>query len=600
MDEAHRTAVKGESYFSIPLFDEYIAINKRLFVTATPKKYELSKRDKDNEFEAILSMDNEEMYGSHCHTLSFRKAIEQGIISDYKIIFPEVRTTRLADKLQRLDVDKVSESVIYNSAIQLALKKSVNSINASKIITFHTKVADAKNFATSLIKSKALSEMTIHHVNGKQKSGVRKNVMSSFEAAKKSLITNARCLTEGIDAPTVDMVTIFSNKKSKIDIIQAIGRVLRKYPDKECGYIMMPVFVNRALGETYEEALNKPDNQVLFELLLALEQHDELLSEAISSFKFQEGYAGEEDFTELSKFFHAATTRHLNSSKFRRALSIAIVDKLGSNWDKMFGRLMNYNNIYGNCLVPINHKDKQLALWVSNQRNNKKKGLLLQDRIDKLNVIGFNWKPYDAMWQQRIKELIEFKKKYGHCNVPQRYKGNISFGHWIGTVRQLKKYGKLPKEDINKLNSLGFIWGYEEYIWQQRIKELKEFRKTYGHCNVPSKFKNNIILANWALSIRRLKDRGRLSKNQITELDKLGFIWKPHGNLWQQRIKELKEFRKTHGHCNVSINFKDNITLANWVKKTRSLKRQGKLSLIKIKELESLGFVWELRRGNSF
>jgi predicted helicase len=176
-DEAHRTAVKGDSYFSAPLFDEYIPADKRLFVTATPKQYSLAKKNNQDDFAAVLSMDNEEIYGKHCHVLSFRKAIEQGIISDYKIIFPEITSDIVAKEMKLREGRDLPEDAIYYAAMQIALKKAVQTTKTSKIITFHARVKEAEQFAHSLQQTKILQGHRVFHVNGKQASATRKAIM---------------------------------------------------------------------------------------------------------------------------------------------------------------------------------------------------------------------------------------------------------------------------------------------------------------------------------------------------------------------------------------------------------------------------------------
>ena len=525
-DEAHRSAVNGESYFSAPLFDDYIAISKRLFVTATPKQYSLAKKDEQDDFATILSMDNEEIYGKHCHVLSFRKAIEQDIISDYKIIFPEVTSDMVAQEMQLREGTDLPENAVYSAAMQIALKKAIHVTQASKVITFHARVKGAEQFAESLKQNNVIRGCHVYHVNGKQGSGTRKAIMSDFENQAKSLITNARCLTEGIDAPSVDMIWLLSNKKSKIDIIQAIGRALRKHPGKQFGYIMVPVFVNTAAGETYEDALAKPETQGLFELLLALEQHDELLCEAIRQCKFNEGGGVEQNHELLDKFFEATAQKYLSSDSFKRALAVAIVDRLGSNWDLMYGSLVKFKEKHGHCLVPDNYKDDiKLGTWVGTQRGMYKKGRLSQSKIDKLDAIGFVWDPIAAAWEEMYQRLVVFHKRHGHCLVPDNYKDDIKLGTWVGKQRGMYKKGRLSQDRIGKLDAIRFVWDPNDDAWEEMYQRLVVFHKRHGHCLVPNNYKDDIKLGTWVGKQRWWYKKGGLSQSRIDKLNALGFCW---------------------------------------------------------------------------
>ena len=117
---------------------------------------------------------------------------------------------------------------------------------ASKIITFHSRVATAQEFASTEPRGIAhyLDDYDVRHVNGKQNSIVRSGEIKAFAEAPKSLITNARCLTEGVDIPTVDMVAFIDPRQSRVDIVQAVGRAMRKprrVTTKTVGYVLVPL-----------------------------------------------------------------------------------------------------------------------------------------------------------------------------------------------------------------------------------------------------------------------------------------------------------------------------------------------------------------------
>ena len=127
----------------------------------------------------------------------------------------------------------------------------------------HSRVSSAKEFSADGTRGikQFLPGFSVLHVNGEQKSSERKQLIRSFRDATKALITNARCLTEGIDVPAVDMVAFIDPRHSRIDIAQATGRAMRKPrgSDKEVGYIVIPLFLERNSGETLEDALERSD-----------------------------------------------------------------------------------------------------------------------------------------------------------------------------------------------------------------------------------------------------------------------------------------------------------------------------------------------------
>ena len=137
--------------------------------------------------------------------------------------------------------------------------------------------------------------------------------------------------------------------------------------------------------------------------------------------------------------------------------------------------------------------------------------------------------------------------------------------------------------------------------WKQRFKELESFKKEHGHCNVPTRYRANPALANWVTNLRQRKKHGTLPEDKIRILDALGFSWdrkpavaKAVAAVWKQRIKELKAFKKEHGHCNVPTHYPANRPLGSWVNFTRHRKKTGKLAKERIRCLEELGFCWAL------
>ena len=198
-------------------------------------------------------------------------------------------------------------------------------------------------------------------------------------------------------------------------------------------------------------------------------------------------------------------------------------------------------------------------------------------------------------WEQRFKELESFKKEYGHCNVPYNYRPNLALGHWVSYIRKRKKGGQLDTKRVGCLNALGFCWALWE-TWDQHIHDLKAFKKKHGHCNVPWRYPLNPGLGWWVNGVRQWKKRGEVAENKIRALDALSFCWamKPRGVQvpWEQRLKDLKAFKKKHGHYNVPFGYQPNPTLGRWVANLRQRKKHGTLAEEKILLLDALGFCW--------
>jgi hypothetical protein len=217
-------------------------------MTATEREFKGDSAD-------IISMDDENIYGTVIDHLSVKQALEQDppILSEYKIVTTIVTKSEIEQILRSNEFVKSDgkdwsiEGDASTFAALIALRKLVRERRVKHVISFHSSIARAKEFkglnteATSAEAS--FEKLTSFHVSGKDSAGHRAAELQRFVTAEPSLITNARCLTEGVDVPAVDAVLFADPKQSKIDIVQAAGRALRKFDGKEFGYIVVPVVI---------------------------------------------------------------------------------------------------------------------------------------------------------------------------------------------------------------------------------------------------------------------------------------------------------------------------------------------------------------------
>jgi hypothetical protein len=132
---------------------------------------------------------------------------------------------------------------------------------------------------------------------------------------------------------------------------------------------------------------------------------------------------------------------------------------------------------------------------------------------------------------KRYNELVKFKREFGNCKVPQRYHANPSLGTWVNRLRQKFNKGTLSDELVAKLNELEFSWEArdvpQENLWMLRYNELVEYKREFGHCNVPYSYirKSNPQLCSWVGEQRRRFKNKYLSDDRIAKLNELGFVW---------------------------------------------------------------------------
>jgi predicted helicase len=244
-DEAHKTVGVHSKKFATLLKDREITIHRRIFMTATERVFLGDRND-------VLSMDSERDFGKRFFQLSFKEAIRQGIITDYKILTMTVsdgHIQQLIDENRILNLNSrdLDEAEAQSVAAGIALKQVYKNHAVKRAISFHRSIRAAERFREqqdALNRLRDIGPKTINlHISSKKTAGQRSDLMREFTAYSRALMTNARCLTEGVDVPAIDCVMFADPKQSRIDIVQAAGRALRRHAEKDYGYIVVPLIV---------------------------------------------------------------------------------------------------------------------------------------------------------------------------------------------------------------------------------------------------------------------------------------------------------------------------------------------------------------------
>ncbi|MCU1676418.1 MAG: damage-inducible protein [Frankiales bacterium] len=312
-DEAHRTtgttlAGAEESAFVRVHDNGYLPAMKRLYMTATPRIFEDSSKAKAGEADAVLcSMDDEALYGPELHRLGFGEAVEANLLTDYKVLVLTVDEESVARTFQEqlsnadheLNLDDAAKIVgCWNGLAKRGHAEHAfnpDSAPMRRAVAFAGTIKDSKRI------EELFTEVTRYYVESTKQADsdgqpplncTVRHVDGTFNALERNtridwlqgepgentcrILTNARCLSEGVDVPALDAVMFLSPRKSVVDIVQSVGRVMRKAPGsgKQFGYIILPIGIPS--GMSPEEALR--DNKryaAVWEVLQALRAHDE-------------------------------------------------------------------------------------------------------------------------------------------------------------------------------------------------------------------------------------------------------------------------------------------------------------------------------------
>ena len=330
MDEAHKTVGLGTKPMAHLIHQKNIKIKHRLFMTATER---LFRGDK----EEYLSMDDPRDYGDLIYQLSFKEAIEAKppIISDYKIITfgirePEIEAVYNDNKFIQIKKE-IDDIKAREFATALALRKAIKKLGIKNAISFHSSIRRANNFkAQQELISKIYPEygkLKAFHVSGDMPTNQRSSQMREF-AESKGLMTNARCLTEGVDLPAIDCVVFTDPKKSKVDIVQAAGRALRLSPGKKFGYILIPLIIPE--NENAKEAAKDTAFEEIVATIRALATQDTRIIEylrAVSSGTIPKGGSPVDGITKIN------VLTKVNEEEFNKSIQLKVWDRVAfGNW----------------------------------------------------------------------------------------------------------------------------------------------------------------------------------------------------------------------------------------------------------------------------
>lgn len=549
-DEAHRMVVNQVSNeivsnFARPLFDENIPIKKRLFQTATLKSIKLKGEippDADIEF---VSMDNEALFGKVAHGYSFGQAADEGVIRRIKLLVVQIDVNDLPVDLQNLRIRLNDAEVNGNMAAHLAsLKKAVAICDANKIISFHGTKKNAETFAN--FSRKALGKFQTGVVHSGQKATIRAKTVKLLEGSHPALVANVRCLAEGMDAPATDLVALFSEIKSEIDITQIMGRCVRipKHASSEFGYVLLPLIISSTQNMNRDRLTDVPGMKTyrqVFKVLLSL---DPEFQAAYLTFRKAKASKDPKETEDARK----ALDQHIGFMNFSDdtladLIRISSIDPIEANfWDNL-ALLNEIKQKHGSAEIRkdfVTECGVKLGQWLCNQKTFMQTGRMDRDREAALRKMGIHPTSNGAKFETGLSWFQDFVKKNGHCKVPsdaEHHKLRV----WLSSRRRDFIAGKLSNERKKLIEDCGFVFEANRVSrFDAGYPHLVAYFNTNGHSNVPRKFVTNdgFELGKFVCDYLRNKTvQARCSKKETAKLSKVNFKI----NAREDRINEAME-----------------------------------------------------------
>ncbi|WQZ07263.1 DEAD/DEAH box helicase [Helicobacter pylori] len=462
-DEAHRTV--GAMYssnerddknaFTLCHSDKNIKAKKRLYMTATPKVYSESSKAKAKESDNVIySMDDEEIFGGEIYTLNFSKAIALDLLTDYKVIILAVRKENLSGvtnsvnkKISQLKAEgtKLDKKLINNEFVckiigthkGLAkqdlivlddenkedhnLQHQYDTAPSQRAINFCKSINTSKNIKDSFetimecydeeLKKKSFKNLkiSIDHIDGTMNCKERLEKLeklNQFQPNTCKVLSNARCLSEGVDVPALDSIVFFDGKSAMVDIIQAVGRVMRKAKNKKRGYIILPIALEESEIQNLDEAVNNTNFKNIWKVIKALRSHDPSLVD-------------EATFKEKIKIFGSDDGNNRNDEKtlFDAILLQDLADavynvmptKLGDRnyWENFIKKTGNIARTLNNRLKMIFEKNPEFFHgFLDSLRENIHQNIKEDEALDMITSHIITKPIFDAIFGDNIKNPI--------------------------------------------------------------------------------------------------------------------------------------------------------------------------------------------------
>ncbi|WP_120930501.1 DEAD/DEAH box helicase [Helicobacter pylori] len=479
-DEAHRTV--GAMYstnerddknaFTLCHSDENIKAKKRLYMTATPKVYSESSKAKAKEKDNVIySMDDEEIFGEEIYTLNFSKAIALDLLTDYKVIILAVRKENLSGvtnsvnkKIKELKAEgtKLDKKLINNEFVckiigthkGLAkqdlivlddenkedhnLQNQYDTAPSQRAINFCKSINTSKNIKDSFetimecydeeLKKKSFKNLkiSIDHIDGTMNCKDRLDKLeklNEFQPNTCKVLSNARCLSEGVDVPALDSIVFFDGKSAMVDIIQAVGRVMRKAKNKKRGYIILPIALEESEIQNLDEAVNNTNFKNIWKVIKALRSHDpSLVDEATFKEKIKIFGSNDESNPDDEEELKKDKTEQSDPKQAQKTLFDAILlqdladamynvmpTKLGDRnyWENFTKKTGNIARTLNNRLKMIFEKNPEFFHgFLNSLRENIHQNIREDEALDMITSHIITKPIFDAIFGDNIKNPI--------------------------------------------------------------------------------------------------------------------------------------------------------------------------------------------------
>lgn len=475
-DEAHRTAGTAGAVFTTVLSNAKVPCRLRLFLTASPRVHGATTRSDGRE---LVSMDNEALYGPRLFTYTFGRGIAEGWLADYRVLVLVIGSEDVYRAIHRGDgLDFAGRPVNATRAAGIVgLLNAAKEHDLTRVVAFHNTISASRNFANDLAYLAPLvdrdSEYRIdsYHLDGLASSTARKGALAALATpaeGSRVVVNNVRVLGEGVDIPALDGVMFAEPKSSQVDVIQAVGRAIRRNPDRtDPSVVIVPVYL--AEGENPDAVMSGSTFKHVWQVLNALRDHDAALDSDLAAIR-RNAYDPDHPPYEPGVLPDKVSVVGLSAGgeAFTEAITTLLLDHTTTTWAYGYDRFVEYHRDHGNGTVPSRYRspDTQFPLgqWVQAQRQAYRWGRLTTEQVDQLEQAGFEWGQRSAQWRKNISLVETLTTGTGAQTAAALCFLAPSLGPWFRSLVSRDRKGSLADQERAELDAL-CLWAMDP-VWE--------------------------------------------------------------------------------------------------------------------------------------
>ncbi|MFG2918375.1 Helicase associated domain protein [Kitasatospora sp. NPDC048298] len=590
IDEAHRTAgAEGKAWAAVH-DDAQVPAARRLYFTATPRIAD-DRRAKDGladladadgqALPALCSMDDETVYGRTVFTWTLGQGIEHGYLADYRVLVPVVTDEDLRELLNLPAVADLrsqrSNEELLRLALQIAVLRAVADLGLRRVITFHSRVSAAREFASTLLDASQLLEdkdrperIWAKAVAGTDRLTDRRAAFTEFKAhtgedgEECGILCNSRLLTEGIDVAAVDAICFADPKSSVIDIVQAVGRALRQsYREGKVSWVIIPVYLptpevgddtatahpaevhdaGEAVKAEADAEIEASGFRTIWRVLRALAAHDARVVGRITELRAQrsqgtahttaakpaesQGAEAEEGGQQPAPIESPIEWLKINArrhaARILQTVKLRVFNPRAVEWQRMHAVAAVFHLQHGHLDPTDKTAHAELISWLTRQRHLNGQGLLDAARVSELDALGMIWSKNANAWERGYAYAAAFHHQHGHLAIPATAKlDDHAVGAWM---RRQRKADNLTTDQVTKLDALDELWRLEP-DWNRSYRRLLSYLAAGGTLTGPA---NRTGLGDdptfrpgaWLRKQDKARTEGKLTDQQTALLDAL-------------------------------------------------------------------------------